>query len=152
MKALFLILALTGATVLTGCNGVAVVESGPHYGHTGYGYAGSQVYYDDDRPYYYYGGSRHWGYPSGYSGHRSYYGHQNYSHVDVDRNVEVNRTTNVYNRNVKKLYANPSSTQHHNARPTTVKYKQQPVQRVDNQPKAKGDDEKTTNKKKKGHA
>jgi hypothetical protein len=139
MKAIILTLSLAAATLLTGCNGVAVVESGPRYG-----YAGTHVYYDDDRPYYYYGGSRYWGYPRGYSGHR------HYTHVDVDRDVEINRTRNVYNRNVKKVYVNRDNDRRQDARPTNVKYKQQPVRRVDNRPKNKGDDEKTTNKKGKG--
>ena len=91
MKVILLIALAAGATLLTGCETVAVVDRRPVYGST-------EVYYSSGRPYYYTGGSRYWGYPRGYSGYRGgYRDHDRHSHYS--RNVEVERNTYVVNNN-----------------------------------------------------
>lgn len=104
MKALLIPVLLAGAALLTGCETTVVERGGPYRSH-------AVVQYDSGRPYYYSSGRRHYGYPSGYNRSRygGYYGSSGYgsgyrssggSRTYVNRNVEVNRTTNVVNRSV----------------------------------------------------
>ena len=99
MKAFLVPVLLCGAALLTGCETVAVVDGGPHY------YSPGSVYYESGRPYYYTSGVRYWGYPRGYSGHRSY------THVDVDRDVTRN-----YYVDRRTVYRGGQAQAHHQYR------------------------------------
>jgi hypothetical protein len=134
MKAILLIALATGATLLTGCETTVVEHHPGYYGRPYYG--GSHVYYSGSRPYYYTGGVRYWGYPSGYSGYRSY-GYRDYGHRDYDsrprysysRNVEVERNTYVVNNNRTVYRTAGQNTRYHSGtvtRSTNVKVKGQP--------------------------
>ena len=114
MKALLVPVLLAGAMLLTGCETAVVAHGTPHH-------SAAVVQYDSGRPYYYSSGRRYYGYPTGYnrshyggyygnrysSGYGSGYNRYGGSHAYVNRNVEVNRTTNVVNRNV---YVNRNQT------------------------------------------
>jgi hypothetical protein len=128
MKVILLIALAAGATLLTGCE-TTVVEHRPYYGRPHYG--GSHVYYTGGRPYYYTGGVRYWGYPSGYSGYRSY-GYRDYDdrpRYSYSRNVEIERNTYVVNNNRTVYRTTGQNTRYHSGtvtRSTNVKVKGQP--------------------------